>query len=153
MADGFESVRTAFTAIAAEEGDHLAAQLAAYRYGKLVVDLWTGTEITGDSLLGAYSVSKGAAHLIVALLVQDGVLDLDQKVSHYWPEFAVEGKQDITLRELLSHRAGLVGADTGFTLEELADDLAPEKRLPRLIDYNRFWRVQHVGNGSGAIHA
>ena len=34
-----------------------------------------------------------------------------------------------------------------------ADDLAPEKRLPRLIDYNRFWRVQHVGNGSGAIHA
>jgi CubicO group peptidase (beta-lactamase class C family) len=78
---------------------------------------------------GAYSVSKGASHLIVALLVQEGVLDLDQRDSHYWPEFAAKGKQDITLRELLSHRAGLVGADTGFSLKELADDRVVAERL------------------------
>ncbi|WP_411139896.1 serine hydrolase domain-containing protein [Streptomyces sp. x-80] len=129
VADGFASVRDEFAAVAAEEGGDFAAQLVAYRHGERVVDLWTGPEITGDSLLGVFSATKGAAHLIVALLVQDGTLDLDQRVSHYWPEFAVAGKRDITLRELLSHRAGLVGSDTGFTLEELADDRIVAERL------------------------
>src|ERR1700691_6631647 len=129
VADGFESVRAEFAVVAAEEGDELAAQLVAYQHGERVVDLWTGPEITGDSLLGVFSASKGAAHLVVALLVQDGVLDLDQKVSRYWPEFAVEGKQDITLRDLLSHRAGLVGADAGVELAELADDRIVAERL------------------------
>ncbi|MCB5910578.1 serine hydrolase domain-containing protein [Streptomyces pinistramenti] len=137
VADGFEPVRDEFAAVAAAEDSDFAAQVVAYRHGERVVDLWTGPEITGDSLLGAFSASKGAAHLVVALLVQDGVLDLDRKVSHYWPEFAVEGKQDITLRELLSHRAGLVGADTGFTLDELADDRIVAERLGRQRPY---WR-------------
>jgi CubicO group peptidase (beta-lactamase class C family) len=138
VADGFEAVREEFAAVAAEEGGgDLAAQLVAYRHGERVVDLWVGPGISGDSLLGAYSASKGAAHLIVALLVQDGVLDLDQKVSHYWPEFAVEGKGEVTLRELLAHRAGLVGADTGFTVEELADDRIVAERLGAQRPY---WR-------------
>ena len=75
---------------------HHAAQVAAYRHGEQVVDLY-GLEITGDSLLGAYSTSKGAAYLVVALLVQEGALDLDEKVSHYWPEFAAGGERDILL--------------------------------------------------------
>jgi CubicO group peptidase (beta-lactamase class C family) len=137
VADGFQSVRDEFAAVAIEEGGDLAAQLVAYQHGERVVDLWTGPEITGDSLLGVFSASKGAAHLVVALLVQDGALELDQKVSHYWPEFAVEGKRDITLRELLSHRAGLVGADAGFTLEEISDDRIVAERLGAQRPY---WR-------------
>ncbi|GAA3548323.1 serine hydrolase domain-containing protein [Amycolatopsis ultiminotia] len=137
VADGFEPVREEFAAVLAAEGAGFTAQLAAYRHGERVVDLWTGPEITGDSLLGAYSASKGAAHLVVALLVQDGVLDLDQRVSHYWPEFAVAGKQDVTLRELLAHRAGLVGADAGCTLAELADDRIVAQRLGAQRPY---WR-------------
>ena len=136
VADGFEAVRDQFAAVAASEPG-LGAQLAAYRHGELVVDLWAGPELDGDSLLGVYSASKGAAHLVAALLVQDGVLDLDQRVSHYWPGFAVEGKRDITLRELLAHQAGLVGADTGFTLDELADDHAVAERLGAQRPY---WR-------------
>lgn len=137
VADGFESVRTAFAAVAAEDCSDYAAQLVVYRHGEQVVDLWTGPEIDGDSLIGVFSASKGAAALIVALLVQDGALDLDQKVGHYWPEFAAQGKQDILLRELLSHRAGLVGADSGFALEELADDRIIAERLARQRPY---WR-------------
>jgi CubicO group peptidase (beta-lactamase class C family) len=76
-------------------------------------------------------------HLIVALLVQEGVLDLDEKVSHYWPEFGVRGKRDILLRELLSHQAGLVGASTGFSIDELADDQAIAQRLGA---QQPFWR-------------
>ena len=137
VAAGFESVREEFAAVAAAEGGDYAAQLAAFVDGRQVVDLWTGPEITGDSLIGVFSSTKGAAFLAVALLVQEGVLDLDQRVSHYWPEFAVEGKQGITLRTLLSHQAGLVGADRGFTLDEIADDRVIAERIGAQRPY---WR-------------
>lgn len=137
VADGFEPVREEFTAVAAGEDGDYAAQLVAYQHGEPVVDLRTGPEITADSLFGAYSASKGATHLVVASLVQQGVLDLEQQVSHYWPQFAVEGKGNLLLRELLAHRAGLVGADAGFTIEELADDQYVAERLGAQRPY---WR-------------
>ena len=143
VAAGFESVGEEFAAILAAEGGDLCAQIAAYHRGEKVVDLWAGAETVPDSLMGIYSASKGLTHLVVALLVQDGVLDLDQKVSHYWPEFAVKGKQEILLRELLSHQAGLVGAETGFTMEELADDQVVAARLGA---QRPFWRP---GTASG----
>ncbi|MGW5718165.1 serine hydrolase domain-containing protein [Amycolatopsis sp. NPDC003865] len=137
VADGFESVREEFAAVAAGEGGDYAAQLVAHVDGERVVDLWTGPEMTADSLTGVFSSTKGAAHLVVALLVQDGVLDLDQRVSHYWPEFGAAGKAAITLRELLAHRAGVVGADGGFTAEELADDRVIAERL---APQRPYWR-------------
>jgi len=137
VAAGFEPVREEFAAILAAEGGDLCAQVAAYHHGEKVVDLWAGTETAPGSLMGIYSASKGLTHLVVALLVQDGLLDLDEKVSHYWPEFAVEGKREILLRELLSHQAGLVGAEAGFTMEELADDQVVAARLGA---QRPFWR-------------
>ncbi|OBB81484.1 EstA family serine hydrolase [Mycobacterium colombiense] len=136
-AAGFEAVRDEFAAIVAAEGVDLDAQVAAYHRGELVVDLWAGAQASRDSLLGIYSASKGVTHLIVALLVQEGVLDLDQKVSHYWPQFGAHGKHEILLRELLSHQAGLVGATAGFTLAELADDRLVAERLGAQAP---FWR-------------
>ncbi|WP_370351240.1 serine hydrolase domain-containing protein [Catenulispora sp. EB89] len=136
-AAGFEAVREEFGAIAAGQGGDYAAQVAVYRHGSRVVDLWTGPGLDASSLLGAYSASKGATHLVVASLVQEGVLDYEQKVSHYWPEFAVAGKGELTLRELTAHRAGLVGADDGFSLEELADDRVVAERLGSQRPY---WR-------------
>ncbi|SFW68930.1 serine hydrolase domain-containing protein [Amycolatopsis australiensis] len=137
VADGYESVREEFAAVAADEGGDYAAQLVAHVDGERVVDLWTGPEITADSLTGVFSSTKGAAHLVVALLVQDGVLDLDQRISHYWPEFGAAGKEAITLRELLAHRAGVVGADDGFTAEEIADDRVIAERL---APQRPYWR-------------
>jgi CubicO group peptidase (beta-lactamase class C family) len=137
VSEGFESVRAEFSAVAAEESEDYAAQLVVVRGGERVVDLWTGPGFTAESLTGVFSSTKGAAHLVVALLVQDGTLELDQRVSHYWPEFGVEGKQDITLRDLLSHRAGLVGADTGFRADEIADDRVIAERLAAQRPY---WR-------------
>jgi CubicO group peptidase (beta-lactamase class C family) len=105
--------------------------------GRQVVDLWAGDDVAGDSLFGLYSSAKGAAHLVVALLVQDGVLDLDRLVAHYWPEFAAEGKGELTLRDLLAHKAGVIGVDGGFTTEELADD---RRIAERLAGQRPFWR-------------
>ncbi|MER7078028.1 CubicO group peptidase, beta-lactamase class C family [Saccharopolyspora kobensis] len=137
VAAGYESVREEFAAVAADQGGDYAAQLVAHVGGRRVVDLWVGPEFTGSSLTGVFSSTKGAAYLVVALLVQDGVLDLDQRVSHYWPEFGAEGKQDITLRDLLAHRAGVVGVEGGFSLDELADDLVIAERLAAA---RPFWR-------------
>ncbi|MFI9200974.1 serine hydrolase domain-containing protein [Streptomyces sp. NPDC053048] len=137
VAEGFEPVREAFEATLAEERAGHSAQLAAYVDGQQVVDLWGGPEITGDSLTGVFSSTKGAAHLVVALLVQDGTLDLDKEVRHYWPEYGAAGKEGVTLRDLLSHRAGSIGVEGGFTAEEIADDRAIAERLAAERPY---WR-------------
>ncbi|MFD0902441.1 serine hydrolase domain-containing protein [Actinomadura sediminis] len=136
VADGFEAVREEFAAAVAEDGAS-GAQLAAYAGGRKVVDLWAGDGVTGDTLTGVYSSTKGAATLVVALLVQDGVLDLDEPVAAAWPEFAVAGKDRITLRDVLSHRSGVIGVDGGLTAAELADDRVIAERL---AGQRPYWR-------------
>lgn len=98
-----------------------SAQLALYQGGVPVLDLAVGPDRSTDSLSGVFSCTKGAAALVIGLLVQDGLLDLQAPVALYWPEFAAAGKEGITVAQLLSHRAGLVGIDGGFTAAELTD--------------------------------
>ncbi|MCF2529590.1 serine hydrolase domain-containing protein [Yinghuangia soli] len=129
VAEGFEEVRAEFEAFAAAEYNEPGAQLAAYAGDRQVVDLWVGEGITGDSLHAVFSNTKGALHTVVALLVQEGVLDLERKVADYWPEFAAEGKGALTFRDLVAHRSGVIGVDGGFTEDELADDRVIAARL------------------------
>ncbi|ADD42976.1 EstA family serine hydrolase [Stackebrandtia nassauensis] len=125
VAEGFEAVREEFAAVAEEAG----TQLAAYVHDRRVVDLWTGEDVTGDTLTGIYSSTKGAASLVAALLTQDGVLDLDRPIVDCWPEFGAAGKDRITLRDVLSHRSGIIGVDDGLSADELADDAVIAQRL------------------------
>ncbi|WP_280402003.1 serine hydrolase domain-containing protein [Nocardia carnea] len=129
VADGYEQVRAEFAAVVAAENGESGAQLAAYVRGRPVVDLWAGEEVTGTTLTGLHSTSKGAAGLVVALLIQDGVLDIDRPVAHYWPRFGAASKELITVRDVLVHRSGIVGADGGFTVAELADEQVLAERL------------------------
>ncbi|TQM84559.1 CubicO group peptidase (beta-lactamase class C family) [Saccharothrix saharensis] len=129
VADGFEAVREVFAAVVVEDGGAAGAQLAAYANGRRVVDLWAGDGVTGDTLTGVYSSTKGAATLVVALLVQDGAIDLDEPVALHWPEFAAAGKGGITLRDVLTHRSGVIGVAGGLTAHELADDRTIAARL------------------------
>ncbi|MET9082241.1 serine hydrolase domain-containing protein [Streptomyces sp. NPDC004237] len=137
VAEGFEAVREEFAAFVAGERADYEGQLCAYVHGRRVVDLWAGEGAGGNSLYGVFSSTKGAAHLVVAMLVQDGTLELDRKVTYYWPEFAAEGKGSLSLRDLIAHRAGLIGTDTGFSPQELTDDRAMAERL---ADQRPFWR-------------
>ncbi|AXB41421.1 serine hydrolase domain-containing protein [Amycolatopsis albispora] len=129
VAEGFEAVGEAFAAVVAEDGAGAGAQLAAFVHGRQVADLWAGDEVSGETLTGVYSSTKGAATLAVALLVQDGTLALDEPVAAHWPEFAAAGKGGITLRDVLTHRSGVIGVDGGFTVDELADDRVIARRL------------------------
>jgi CubicO group peptidase (beta-lactamase class C family) len=142
VAPGFEPVRDEFAALLREIPGH-AAQVAAYAGGRPVVDLWGGPGTAGDSLMGVYSSTKGAVYLVVALLAQEGALDLDRPVAAYWPAFAAEGKGAVTVRDLLGHRAGAIGTDEGFTLEELLDDEAVAERVAA---HRPFW---HPGTAFG----
>ncbi|MEU3945250.1 serine hydrolase domain-containing protein [Streptomyces sp. NPDC029526] len=137
VADGFEAVREEFAAVAAGERPDHESQLCVHVHGRRVVDLWTGG-IGPDTLYGVHEATQGATFLVVAVLVQDGTLELDRKVTYYWPEFAAEGKGALTLRDLVTHRAGVVGTDGGFTLAELADDRALAERL---ADQRPLWRA------------
>ncbi|MFJ8695816.1 serine hydrolase domain-containing protein [Streptomyces roseolilacinus] len=137
VAEGYEEVRDAFEAVVADERPDYAGQLAAHVRGRRVVDLWAGPDTDGDTLFGVFSSTKGAAHLVVALLVQEGVLDLDRAVARYWPEFAAGGKGEVTLRQLMAHQAGVVGAEAGLTLAELADDRVVAERI---AGQRPYWR-------------
>ncbi|MFI7453628.1 serine hydrolase domain-containing protein [Nonomuraea sp. NPDC049714] len=137
VADGFEQVREAFAATVAEQDGQVGAQLTAYAHGRQVVDLWAGDEVSGDTLTGVYSATKGAATLVTALLVQEGVLGLDEPVARRWPEFAAAGKDTITLRDVLTHRSGVIGVDGGLSAAELADDAVIAGRLAAQRPY---WR-------------
>jgi CubicO group peptidase (beta-lactamase class C family) len=107
---GFEAVRSAFERVLADESGTGAA-VAAWHDGAWVVDLWGGRAdaagTTGwgrDSIVMPYSVTKPFAAVCALLLVERGQLDLDTRVSHYWPEFAAPA----TVRHVLAHQAGLV---------------------------------------------
>jgi CubicO group peptidase (beta-lactamase class C family) len=128
-ATGWEPVREEFEAFVASERHSPEAQLTVFQHGRKVVDLWAGEDTGAETLSGVFSITKAAAHLVVALLVQDGVLELDRPVSAYWPEFTGDGKERLTVRRLVSHQAGLINTPEGFTLAELADDALVAARL------------------------
>lgn len=127
VAPGYEKVRECFAAELARLGE-VDAQLAVYRHGRPVVDLWTADP---EALIGLLSVTKGATFLVVALLAQEGVVDVNRSVRHYWPQFT----SDVTVRELLGHRAGLIGVAGGFGPAELADDRIIAERLAKQRPY------------------
>ena len=87
----YQAVRALFESFLGDDPEY-SAQLAVYQSGSKVLDLSGGPHLASDSITGAYSCSKGVAAFVIGLLVQDGILDLDRTVAHYWPEFAAQGK-------------------------------------------------------------
>jgi CubicO group peptidase (beta-lactamase class C family) len=123
-----EPVRERFAEWSAADPDW-GAQLCMVVGDDVVVDLTCGPG--ADALTGVYSVSKGVAATVIALLLGEGVLELDRAVAHYWPEFAAAGKSEITVRQLLSHQAGLSATDDGIRPEDALDSRAGAERLAR----------------------
>ena len=139
VAPGFEAVRHAFERNFVERGE-VGAACAVYVGGEAVVDLWGGLRDAdrgepweADTLVMAFSLTKGLAAMVVALAHSRGRLDYDAPVAEYWPEFAAAGKSKITVRQLLGHEAGLPAVDEPLTfdllndLDALADVLARQR--------------------------
>ncbi|MBL7788037.1 MAG: beta-lactamase family protein [Chitinophagales bacterium] len=123
----FEAVKKAFIRNFTHRNE-LGAAVCMYHKGVKVVDLWGGyTDKTylhtweADTMVGVFSTTKGVSSLALALLHSRGKLDFDETVAHYWHEFAQNGKENITVRQLLNHQAGLHALDHKLSAKELRD--------------------------------
>ena len=124
VSSGFDAVRAAFLD-GFESGREVGAALTVINQGEVVVDLsggFTDRKKTQpwmpDTLVCCFSISKAISALCLLRGVDAGLLDLDSPVAQYWPEFAQHGKDRVTVREVMSHQAGVPGfhesADRGL---------------------------------------
>jgi CubicO group peptidase (beta-lactamase class C family) len=127
VAPGFERVRDEFARNFKERGELGAACTVELR-GERVVDLWggvrdaaTGAPWEADTLVIVFSTTKGMTAIAVAVAHSRGLFEWDEPVAKYWPEFAQRGKAAITVRQLLSHQAGLCCIDEPLDAAKLAD--------------------------------
>ncbi|MEV0802596.1 serine hydrolase domain-containing protein [Kribbella sp. NPDC050281] len=117
VADVFADNFTAFP--------ELGAAVTVYVGGRPVVELWDGEAAPGrpwdrDTVVPVFSCAKGIVSLCVHLLAQDGRLDLDAPIGQHWPGFVAEGKEKITSRMVLGHRAGIPVLDKTLSFDEIA---------------------------------
>lgn len=125
LADAFERVL---------DLDDAGASVAVVHDGELVVDLWGGADpLTGrawesDSVTIAFSAAKGITALLAAMQVEAGLLDPAAPVARYWPEFAAAGKESITVRDVLTHVAGVPVLPIE-TVDDLLDSRALAEHL------------------------
>ena len=127
VAAGFEEVRREFERNFIERGE-IGAAVAAYWHGDKVVDLWGGRRTpdgrepwTEDTMVVVMSNTKAIAAMTLAVAAARGWLDYHAPVARYWPEFAQNAKDDITVRQLLGHEAGLAVLDERLTIEKVHD--------------------------------
>lgn len=136
-APGFESVKRLFQKNIrgmAEEN----VQLCVYHRGEKVVDLWcsaTGdSDFSSDSLVNVFSSGKSLEAIAVAWLVSKNLLSYDDRITRHWPEFGENGKDGLTVADLMRHEAGLANFDTSIDIEDLFTDNIKQNRVGRLIE-------------------
>ena len=124
---GFEPVREAFAANFARRHE-LGGACCAYHHGEIAVDLWGGSrnKQTGEpwepnTMVVVHSATKGLAAMTLAVAHSRGWLDYEERVCAYWPEFAQQGKEGITVRQLLAHQAGLFAINEPVDRSIVAD--------------------------------
>jgi len=122
-----------------ERGTQLGTQVAAYRNGELIVDTWAGQmgmddprPVNGDTLFSSFSTTKGPAALALHILADRGLIDYQAPVAKYWPEFAANGKENVTVAQAMSHQAGL--------------HTAPSREI--ILDWDRA--IDYIANGAPA---
>jgi CubicO group peptidase (beta-lactamase class C family) len=128
VAAGYEPVLNELNAYLLADPEY-SAQLAVYAGSDLVIDLVGGPDLDDQSITVVASSTKGASAITLGTLIDDGKLDPDRPVVDYWPEFGQAGKDRISVRQLLSHQAGLVGVIDGFLTEEVIDSRLAAAKL------------------------
>ncbi len=108
------------------------AAVCVYHHGKCVVDIWGGKRNRAghawveDTMAPSFSTTKGVASTLVHIYADRGLLDYDDRVAEYWPEFAQAGKDGITIRQVMSHQSGL------YHIRQMID------RADRMLDWKHM---------------
>ncbi|MEU8826406.1 serine hydrolase domain-containing protein [Streptomyces sp. NPDC048636] len=126
-----------------ESGAERGVQVAVYRHGEPVVDVVagvadpaTGRAVTPATVFYNYSIGKSAASALVHLLAERGAFGYDTPVAELWPEFGARGKEKVTVRQVLTHSAGVPGLPLDTTREALCDW---ERMCAVIADAEPWW--------------
>ena len=129
----FSKVKETFEKLYQEDRE-IGSCFAVYKDGNPLVELWGGFQDKDktkpwqkDNLVTVYSTTKGVAAFCIALAMEKGLLKYEEKVSTYWPEFASNGKEDITVGMLMSHQAGICSPETRNVDDYYNQNLMAEK--------------------------
>jgi CubicO group peptidase (beta-lactamase class C family) len=109
-------------------GAQIGVQVCVYKDGERVVDLWAGKmgpkdprPVQPNTLFSSFSTTKGVAAAAVHILADKGLVDYDAPVAMYWPDFADQGKENVTVAIAMSHQAGLHAMPENATVEDIID--------------------------------
>ena len=137
VAPGFESVRALYehNMQTLEERN---TQLCVYYKGEQVVDLWATAigdeEFTADSLVNIFSSGKSLETIALAALVSKNLLDYKAKITVYWPEFGAQGKDDLTVADLMRHEAGLAAFNVSIEPADLLPENIKQNKIGSIIE-------------------
>jgi CubicO group peptidase (beta-lactamase class C family) len=127
-----------------DSGADVGASYCVTVEGETVVDVWGGFADEArsrpwdrDTIVNVYSTTKTMAALTALVVADRGELDFDAPVARYWPEFAANGKAEVTVAHLMSHSAGLSGWREPLTTEDLYDW---DKATGLLAAQEPFWK-------------
>ncbi|RGP64497.1 beta-lactamase [Fusarium longipes] len=137
-----------------DSGEELGASITINIDGEEVVDIWGGykdKEKTApwakDTIVNVFSCTKTVTSLAVLILVDRGMIDVNERVSHYWSGFEQNGKQDVLVRHLLSHTSGLSGWEDTVSTEDIYDT----ERSTALLARQAPWWVPGTASGYHAL--
>ncbi|NHJ22771.1 MAG: class A beta-lactamase-related serine hydrolase, partial [Candidatus Lokiarchaeota archaeon] len=123
-------------------GLEVGASFAVLLNGESVVDLWGGFSDPAktkpwerDTIVNVFSTTKVIAALCLHILVDRGLIDVEAPVCEYWPEFAEANKENVLVKHLLSHSAGLPGFDQEIPIEALYE----WDRIIKLLEKQKSW--------------
>lgn len=141
--DAFEPLRRLLSDNVASNAD-LGACISVNLNGKNVVDIWDGfTDEAGtreweqDTIVNVWSSSKTVTNLCVLIAHERGLLDVNEPIAKYWPEFAENGKEDVLVRHILSHSTGVAGWEESISMEDVCD---PAKSTPPMAKQKPWWK-------------
>ncbi len=133
---GFESVRDLFQRSLSPARDK-NVQLCAYVGEERAVDLWASSgddTFSADSLVNVFSSGKSIESILMGVLADQGLLDFTQPVSTYWPEFAGEGKDALTVADVMRHEAGLAQLDVSLSATQLETSALKQNSVGRIFE-------------------
>jgi CubicO group peptidase (beta-lactamase class C family) len=128
----FQNVSSIFESILERQAG--GAALCVYHHGECVVDMWgghldsAGTPWRRDTMAPSFSTTKGVTSTLMHIMSDRGLIDYDARVAEYWPEFACRGKDGITVRQVLTHQAGL------YHIRHMIDDASRMRDWGYMVD-------------------
>jgi CubicO group peptidase (beta-lactamase class C family) len=156
----FQPVADKFFALTAEQ-PYGGAALCIYQHGSPVLDIWAGEERPGQlwqekTKSVVFSTSKGILSILAHHLIQEGLLNPDERVAHYWPEFAASGKENVTVAMIMRHRSGLSAVREDLTFEDMQKLTPVEDALARQVpiwqpDTGYLYHAGTIGHLLGKI--